>query len=104
MKMTVFWDVTPCSLAEIGRRFRGAYYLHHQGVSDSIAYPLIRCFASRRQRYILLLCQVNHHIANNLSFLAIDYLSSSRNKFVFAWPAAYHYSLQEDVKDETENL
>jgi hypothetical protein len=24
MKMTVFWDVAPCSLVEIDRRFRGA--------------------------------------------------------------------------------
>jgi hypothetical protein len=32
MKMTVFWDVTPCSLAEIiGRRLTSAYCLHHQG-------------------------------------------------------------------------
>jgi hypothetical protein len=28
--MTVFWDVAPCSVVEIIRRFRGAYYLHHQ--------------------------------------------------------------------------
>jgi hypothetical protein len=25
MNMTVFWDVVPCSLVEIDRRFRGAY-------------------------------------------------------------------------------
>jgi hypothetical protein len=30
-KMTVFWDVAPCSLVEIDRRFTGAYCLHHQG-------------------------------------------------------------------------
>jgi hypothetical protein len=28
--MTVFWDVAPCSLVEIDRRFSGAYCLHHQ--------------------------------------------------------------------------
>jgi hypothetical protein len=28
--MTVFWDVAPCSLVEVYRRFRGACYLHHQ--------------------------------------------------------------------------
>jgi hypothetical protein len=28
--MTVFWDAVPCSLVEIGRRFRDAYN-HHQG-------------------------------------------------------------------------
>jgi hypothetical protein len=30
MKMTVFWDVAPCSLIEVYRRFRGACCLHHQ--------------------------------------------------------------------------
>jgi hypothetical protein len=31
MKMTVIWDVAPCSLVEIVLRFRGAYCIHHQG-------------------------------------------------------------------------
>lgn len=31
MKMTAIWDVASCTLAEIGRRFRDAYYHHHQG-------------------------------------------------------------------------
>jgi hypothetical protein len=31
MKMTVLWDVVPCSLVEVYRRFGGAYCLHHQG-------------------------------------------------------------------------
>jgi hypothetical protein len=30
-KITVLWDVAPCSLVEVYRRFRGAYCLHHQG-------------------------------------------------------------------------
>jgi hypothetical protein len=29
--MTVFWDVAPCCIVEVYRRFRGAYYLHLQG-------------------------------------------------------------------------
>jgi hypothetical protein len=28
LKMTVFWDVAPCSMVEIDRRFGGAYCLH----------------------------------------------------------------------------
>jgi hypothetical protein len=28
-KMAVFWDVATCGLVDTGRRFRGAYYLHH---------------------------------------------------------------------------
>jgi hypothetical protein len=31
--MTVFWDVAPCSLVKIDRRFRGAYWLHNQNGS-----------------------------------------------------------------------
>jgi hypothetical protein len=30
MKMTIFWDVAPCSLVQIDRRFKGTYCLHHQ--------------------------------------------------------------------------
>jgi hypothetical protein len=30
MKMTVFWDVAPCDLVEVYRRFKGACCLHHQ--------------------------------------------------------------------------
>jgi hypothetical protein len=29
MKMTAFWDVTPCSLVEVDRRFRGVYCFYH---------------------------------------------------------------------------
>jgi hypothetical protein len=29
MKMTGFWDVVPCSLVEVNRRFKGAYCLHN---------------------------------------------------------------------------
>jgi hypothetical protein len=31
MKMAVFWNVAPCSLVDIDRRFRGTYCFHHQG-------------------------------------------------------------------------
>jgi hypothetical protein len=31
MKIAVFWDVTTCSLVEIGGRFRGVCSLHNQG-------------------------------------------------------------------------
>jgi hypothetical protein len=33
MEMTVLWDVAPCSLVEICRRFKSAYCLHHQDTS-----------------------------------------------------------------------
>jgi hypothetical protein len=34
MKFRVFWDVALCSHVEVDRRFRGAYYLHHQGATS----------------------------------------------------------------------
>jgi hypothetical protein len=39
MKITDFWDVAPCSLVEVYRRFRGACCLHHQG-DDGCIKPL----------------------------------------------------------------
>jgi hypothetical protein len=33
IKMVVFCDVEPCRLVDIDRRFREAYWLHHQGQS-----------------------------------------------------------------------
>jgi hypothetical protein len=31
MKITAFYDIAPCSLIEIDRRFTDAHCLHHQG-------------------------------------------------------------------------
>jgi hypothetical protein len=31
MKRTIFWDITPCSLLKVSRRFGGPYRLHLQG-------------------------------------------------------------------------
>jgi hypothetical protein len=31
MKITVFWDVVPCSLIEIDESFRCGFYHHYQG-------------------------------------------------------------------------
>jgi hypothetical protein len=32
-KTAVSWYAAPCSLVDTDRRFRGAYYLHHQGAT-----------------------------------------------------------------------
>jgi hypothetical protein len=37
MKLSVFWDITPCSLVGTDRRFGGAYCLHHKGIHFIIA-------------------------------------------------------------------
>jgi hypothetical protein len=34
MKMTAFWDIMPCNLAEVDQCFRGSYCLHHLGNMD----------------------------------------------------------------------
>jgi hypothetical protein len=39
MKMAVFWDVAPCNLVDIDRRFRETYCLHHQGDGPNYIAP-----------------------------------------------------------------
>jgi hypothetical protein len=34
MYLTLPWNIAPCSLVEIDRRFRGSYCLHYQGPDD----------------------------------------------------------------------
>jgi hypothetical protein len=36
LEMKAFWDVAPCSLGEVYRRFRGAYCLHHHSRPDDV--------------------------------------------------------------------
>jgi hypothetical protein len=31
MKMTAFWDIAPCSLVNVDRRFRSTYSVHNRG-------------------------------------------------------------------------
>jgi hypothetical protein len=44
LKISVFWDVAPCSFFGVERRFRDAYCRHHQGVELMEA---VRTFESR---------------------------------------------------------
>jgi hypothetical protein len=37
MSMAVFWDVAPCGLAEIDRRFRGPYFIIRAMVMETIS-------------------------------------------------------------------
>jgi hypothetical protein len=37
-KVTDFWDIVPCSLVEVYRRFRGTYYLRCQDDETSALY------------------------------------------------------------------
>jgi hypothetical protein len=46
LNMAVFWDVAPCSLMDIDRRFRGAY-CHHPRFR-------VKHFAARRDNFPLL--------------------------------------------------
>jgi hypothetical protein len=34
MKMTAFWDIVPCSLVKVDRRFRCEYCLHSQSEAE----------------------------------------------------------------------
>jgi hypothetical protein len=47
MKMTSFRDIAPCSLVEVGRRFRGAYCFNHLAlIMDAV--PIKRRFTTTR--------------------------------------------------------
>jgi hypothetical protein len=35
----VFWDIVPCRLVVVDRRFRGAYCIYHQGDEYNYSYP-----------------------------------------------------------------
>jgi hypothetical protein len=37
MKSTILWDITPCSLLSVNRRFRGIYRLHLQGRKNKLS-------------------------------------------------------------------
>jgi hypothetical protein len=34
LKIRGFWNIAPCSTVEVERRFRVAYYIHHQDDDD----------------------------------------------------------------------
>jgi hypothetical protein len=36
MRIRAFWNLAPCSLVGVDRRFRDAYYFHHQGIVDDL--------------------------------------------------------------------
>jgi hypothetical protein len=43
MKITVFWNIVPCSLVENNWSFRGAYGCHHQGISQFLLNYMAQC-------------------------------------------------------------
>jgi hypothetical protein len=55
LKMAVFWDISPCSLVGVHRRFRGAYCLHHQ------------C-DRRKTLFLTLVFQISIRPANRINF------------------------------------
>jgi hypothetical protein len=59
MKVTAFCENVSCSLVEVDRRFRGVYYLHHQGdstLSDRFRYLIF--FASGL--FVALMMEAGH--------------------------------------------
>jgi hypothetical protein len=54
--MAVFWDLAPCSVVEIDRRFRGTYYLHHQAMTlimeaESTSETSINFYETTRRKF-----------------------------------------------------
>jgi hypothetical protein len=68
LNMTAFWDVAPCSLADVGGRFRGSYCLHNnalfmeaRGTSEPSVY-----FNETTRRYIPESCRFHTRHLENL--------------------------------------
>jgi hypothetical protein len=57
MKLSAFWDIVPCSLVGVNRRFIGTYSLHHQG-DDGDSGLFVRVFRLKfsMQFSFLLMC------------------------------------------------
>jgi hypothetical protein len=80
VKMAVLWDIAPCSLVEVYRRFGDAYYLHHQGDETSVNFyqttrrnipeeVILDCSSfSRSQISTLLLEEATHNSLCKCSF------------------------------------
>jgi hypothetical protein len=64
--MTVFWDIAPCSLVNVYRRFRGTYCLHHQGncltVPTKHVLPFPPCILTLRRRQKLPMTYCRHNL------------------------------------------
>jgi hypothetical protein len=73
MKMAVFWVLTPCSLVEVYRRFRGACCLHHQGDERLL---LVGNVASRVLCYHLMITHVPNRWCHGTYRCAAIYLCS----------------------------
>jgi hypothetical protein len=56
--MKIFWDVAPCNLVEIDRRFRSAYCLHHQGDGVIVGQFLLNYAAQHPRRPLIFLLHI----------------------------------------------
>jgi hypothetical protein len=53
IKVTVLWDVAPCTFPEINSRLRGSYCLHHQGDDH-------RPHGAACQKTVIILSRISH--------------------------------------------
>jgi hypothetical protein len=67
MKMTAFWDMASCSIAEIDRPFRGTYCLHNQGDEAVRTSETSVCFNETTQCYVAEGCNVHTRRRQNLN-------------------------------------
>jgi hypothetical protein len=44
MKLTTFWDLQPCILVELYRRFKRAYFFYHQGREITMKMEAVRTY------------------------------------------------------------
>lgn len=102
-KITAFWDMVQCILIEVDRRFRGAYWFHHQvndsGYHDETFLTSARLYTSTRLRaksqkdVIFILVAIRTRKSRVLQFRVHLYPTVSLRFYLF------RCSLQEFVSD-----
>jgi hypothetical protein len=90
--MSVFWDIAPCRLVGVDRRFRGSYCLYHQG---TLTMEAVRTsdmsnsdFRFSKHKYYMPICAnscnqiTNRTDSNNMPqiFITLFKIDSSSNR------------------------
>jgi hypothetical protein len=85
MKFTVLWDVAPCSLIGVGRRFRGAYCLHHRPEDCNLRLVIVRSSLWNWWNQHLSLCSLWRAKVQCTSFVRISVLTKPAKTLLKAY-------------------
>jgi len=89
MQIRAFWDIAPCSVVVVDRRFRGAYCLYYQGYDPwnigllqrdfTVRYP-VRLKSSYSSPRVLEISHLPHQFSSKLHKLLGDVLADRHDE------------------------